>query len=301
MISFYSLGEEEGTEVFSLHKISKYEKANRKEEKDEYFVIKQWIKIFMVFSMVFISFRSPVFATDEDEDFSIPSHVLTITQENTYPNTEEDQEVIEPSDATKELLDALDRPIENPRLIKLLNETTIRPSPIAFGYRGNIYLGRWPLYYESERTGVIWDYQEINTNEINNVDGTSSLTMHYMQKEQKEINGALINQIKNPEDVKKLILLHAKEKTNFPLSFQTIIGKNTKKDYSYNVPVKKHGFLKAYAPAVHEKGQMIFGEVYIQLKGSKKSLVIKNVTKQGIGAWIPIQDHVSFSFELKDS
>ncbi|WP_156112617.1 YfkD family protein, partial [Halobacillus sp. BBL2006] len=23
------------------------------------------------------------------------------------------------------------------------------------------------------------------------------------------------------------------------------------------------------------------------------------VTRQGIGAWIPIQDHVSFSFELK--
>nr|WP_323368649.1 YfkD family protein [Radiobacillus deserti] len=28
-------------------------------------------------------------------------------------------------------------------------------------------------------------------------------------------------------------------------------------------------------------------------------MVVKNVTKQGIGAWIPIQDHLSFSFNLK--
>lgn len=42
------------------------------------------------------------------------------------------------------------------------------------------------------------------------------------------------------------------------------------------------------------------GEVYIKLKGSNKTLVVKNVEKQGIGAWIPIQDYVSFSFQLKD-
>ncbi|MYL61695.1 hypothetical protein GLW20_29810, partial [Virgibacillus halodenitrificans] len=68
---------------------------------------------------------------------------------------------------------------------------------------------------------------------------------------------------------------------------------------SYNVPVKKLGKLESFAPAVNEKGQVTFGEVYLELKGSKKALVIKNVTKQGIGAWIPIQDHVSFSYSLK--
>ena len=45
--------------------------------------------------------------------------------------------------------------------------------------------------------------------------------------------------------------------------------------------------------------QVTIGEVFIKLKGSNKKIVVKNVTKQGIGGWIPIQDHVSFSFQLK--
>lgn len=36
------------------------------------------------------------------------------------------------------------------------------------------------------------------------------------------------------------------------------------------------------------------------LKGSKKTLVVKNITSQGIGAWIPIQDHVSFGFIVSE-
>lgn len=52
------------------------------------------------------------------------------------------------------------------------------------------------------------------------------------------------------------------------------------------------GYLNGFAPAVNEKGNVTYGEVYLMLKGSKKSIVIKNVTSQGISAWIPIQDHV---------
>lgn len=96
-----------------------------------------------------------------------------------------------------------------------------------------------------------------------------------------------------------MMLLATKEKTKLPLSYQTIIGKNTKKENSYNIPAEKFGVLNAFAPAVNEKGQVTFGEVYVQLKGSNKGLIIKNVTKQGIGGWIPIQDHVSFSFQIK--
>jgi hypothetical protein len=36
------------------------------------------------------------------------------------------------------------------------------------------------------------------------------------------------------------------------------------------------------------------------LKGSKKFIVIKNVTSQGIGAWIPVQDYVSFGFAASE-
>ena len=233
------------------------------------------------------------------DDFEIPSHVLIISKENTYPNSSEDQEVIEPSETTKELIESIKTPIENPDLIKLLNETTIKPSPIAFGYRGMVYIGRWPLNYKSDETTINWEYQQINLNELNNLGGEANQEMNYNQQEEKEIKGALTNKINNPDDVKKMMLLKSKDKTKLPLSYQTVIGKNTKKDNSYNVPAKKYGTLKAFAPAVNEKGQVTFGEVYIQLKGSKKSIEIKNVTKQGIGAWIPIQDHVSFSFNLK--
>lgn len=232
-------------------------------------------------------------------EYDIPNHVLTISKENTFPNSTEDQEVVEQSRLAKELITDLDIPLENPDLIKILNETTIKPSPIGFGYRGMVYLGRWPLNYQSLETTINWEYQEINKNELNNLGGNQSEEMSYNQQEKKEIKGALTNKISDPDDIKKMMLLKSKEKTQLPLSYQTVIGKNTKKLNSYKVPADKHGYLQAYAPAVNEKGQVTFGEVYIELKGTKKSIVVKNVTKQGIGAWIPIQDHISYSFQLK--
>jgi len=244
-----------------------------------------------------------IFAEEKKEEkkdpYAIPSHVLDIAKENTYPNSSEDQEVIEPSELSKELIKEVKIPIENPDFIKMLNETSLKPSPIAIGYRGQVYLGRWPLNYESKETNINWEYQKINTNELNNLGGEGTQEMNYIQQEQKEIKGALTNKISNPDDIKKMMLLKAKEKTKLPLSYSTIIGRNTKKENSYSVPAEKYGILQAFAPAVNEKGQVTFGEVYLELKGSKKSLVIKNVTKQGIGGWIPIQDYTSFSFKLK--
>jgi hypothetical protein len=235
---------------------------------------------------------------EESGDFEIPSHVLSIEKENTFNNTAEDQEVIEPSELTSELIEGTDIPIENPDLIKTLNETTLNPSPIAIGYRGEVFIGRWPLNYKSTDTGVNWEYQDVNKNEINNLGGNASQELTYTQQEQREIQGALTNKISRPDEVKKMMLLHAEELTGLPLSFNTVIGRNTKKTHSYQVPAEKYGVLEAFAPAVNEKGEVTFGEVYIKLKGSKKSIEIKNVTKQGIGAWIPIQDHVAFSYNI---
>ncbi len=260
-------------------------------------------KLVLLLLTLTLLFPVSAFAAEKKEkskgEFEIPSHVLNISKENTFPNSTEDQEVIEPSELAKELMDNVKVPIKNPDLIKMLNESALRPSPIAIGYRGMIYLGRWPLNYHSTETTINWEYQPINENELNNLGGDTNQTLNYVQQEQKEIKGALTNKIANPDDVKKMMLLTSKDKTKLPLSYETIIGKNTKKSNSYNVPVKKLGKLESFAPAVNEKGQVTFGEVYLELKGSKKALVIKNVTKQGIGAWIPIQDHVSFSYSLK--
>ncbi|ASN06896.1 YfkD famly protein [Virgibacillus necropolis] len=232
------------------------------------------------------------------KDFTVPNHVLTISKENTYSNSSEDQEIVEPSEATKEFIEKLDIPVENPDLIKMLNESSVNPSPFSIGYRGMIYLGRWALNYSSSDTSVNWEYQKINTNEQSNFGGEGPQQMHFTQKEQKEITGALVNKIASPDDVKKMILLDAIKETDLPLSYQTVIGKDTQKDNEYTIPVNKTGKLTAYVPAVINKGKVTFGDVYIQLKGNKKSIQIKNVTKQGIGAWIPIQDHLAFSFTL---
>ncbi|MFD1067282.1 YfkD family protein [Oceanobacillus locisalsi] len=238
------------------------------------------------------------FAEETKKESDIPSHVLDISKENTFPNSTEDQEIIEPSKLTKELMEEVDMPIENPELIKVLNESSIKPSPVAIGYRGMVYLGRWPINYQSAESNVNWEYQLINKNEMNNVDGEDVQKMSYYQQEEKEIQGALTSKISDPEQIKTMMLLKASENTKLPLSYKTVIGHNTKLPNSYNIPVQKHGILDAYAPAVNEKGQVTFGEVYIELKGSKKTIQVKNVTKQGIGAWIPVQDHLSFSFKV---
>jgi len=255
--------------------------------------------LLLIYMLIFPAIGLAKEKKEMDGQYKVPNHVLTISKENTFPNATEDQEIVEPSKLTKSLLDEIDISVENPDLIKLLNETSLKPSPISLGYRGMIYLGRWALHYESAETSVNWEYQQINTNELNNLGGNKAASMNYDQQEKREIKGALTSKITDPDDIKKMMLLKTREKTKFPLSFQTVIGKQTKKENTYNIPAKKQGILEAYAPAVNEKGQVTFGEVYIELKGSKKALVIKNVTKQGIGAWIPIQDHVSFSFQLK--
>lgn len=259
-------------------------------------------QLFCLISIFFILFTLPsnLLAAEKNDskDYKVPSHVLNISKENTGKNNVSDRELIEPSEETKELLETSSIEIDNDELTQLLNETTIKPSPIGFGYRGEIFLGRWPLHYESLDTSINWEYQPINKNELNNSSDVQQ-EMNYIQQENREIKGMLTAKIANPDTIRNMMLKKAAKKTKLPLSFHAEIGKNTKMPNAYKVPPKKIGVLEAFAPAVHEKGEVTFGEVYIQLKGTKKNIIIKNVTKQEVGAWIPIQDHVSYSFKLK--
>src|SRR5690625_7106965 len=94
----------------------------------------RYFTTFLFFTMLTLMFPLIVFGEEADKeengDFEIPSHVLSIEKENTYNNTTEDQEVIEQSELTKELIEKTDIPIKKPDLIKTLNETTLNPSPI---------------------------------------------------------------------------------------------------------------------------------------------------------------------------
>jgi hypothetical protein len=234
------------------------------------------------------------------QQVQIPNSVLNITKENTYPNPTQDMPTLQPSELTKELIESSKVKIENPELIRMLNETTVNSTPFAVGYRAIIYLGQWPLNYESSETAPNWEYQKINTNYVDNRGGNANAQMHYVQEMQKIVRGGLTSKVANAEDVKKMMLIKASEKTGLPLAFETVVGGGTKKDQVYNVPPKRLGYLYGYAPAVNEKGKVTYGEVYIMLKGSKKIIVVKNVTSQGIGAWIPVQDHVAFGFIAPD-
>nr|WP_160723928.1 YfkD famly protein [Bacillus sp. USDA818B3_A] len=232
--------------------------------------------------------------------YQVPSSVRNISKENTYPNSTQDLPFLQPSDLTKKLINSSKVKIENPDLIRMLNETSINSTPFAIGYRAIVYLGQWPLNYESSETSPNWEYQKINTNYFDNRGGKVPYRIKYVQEAQKMIRGGLTSKIQNAEEVKKMMLLKAMEKTNLPLAFETIIGAGTKNDHIYNIPPNRLGYLYAYAPGVNEKGKVTYGEVYLMLKGSKKFIVIKNVTSQGIGAWIPVQDYVSFGFAASE-
>lgn len=240
--------------------------------------------------------KGAVSKQEEKAKYTIPSSVMNITKENTYPNPTEDLPFLQPSELTKNLIQTSKVKIENPDLIRMLNETSINSTPFAVGYRAIVYLVEWPLNYESAETSPNWEYQKINTNYFDNRGGKAIYQIHYVQEQQKSVRGGLTAKIKNAEEVQKMMLLKAAQKTGLPLAFETIVGGGTKKDHIYNIQPKRLGYLYAYAPAINEKGKVTYGEVYLMLKGSKKFIVVKNVVSQGIGAWIPVQDHVSFGF-----
>ncbi|WP_409978200.1 YfkD family protein [Anoxybacteroides tepidamans] len=242
----------------------------------------------------------PTFAVAAVPKQVLGSSVIDISKENTYPNPTQDLPYLEPSPLAKQLLKSANVKIENPELIRLLNESSVSSTPFAIGYRATIYLGQWPLNYQSLETSTNWEYQKVNTNFLDNRGGNAPQKLYYRQEMQKQIRGGLTAQIPNEEAVRKMMLLIAMKKTNLPLSFSTVIGIGTKKDQPYRVPAKKMGYLYAYAPAVNEKGKVTYGEVYIVLKGNKKKIVVKNVITQGIGAWIPVQDRLSFSYVISD-
>ncbi|MED4533226.1 YfkD family protein [Metabacillus fastidiosus] len=230
----------------------------------------------------------------------IPGGVKDISKENTYPNPTQDLPYLQPSELAQQLVESANVPIENPDLIRLLNESSVSGSPVAVGYRATVFLGHWALNYESGRTAANWEYEKVNTNVTDNRGGERQVQSFYRQEAQKRVTGGLTAKIPEAEHVKKMMLLKAMKKTNLPLSFDTIVGAGTKQDHVYNIPPKKMGYLYAYAPAINEKGKVTYGEVYLVLRGNKQQIIVKNVTSQGIGAWIPIQDHVSFRFSVSD-
>ncbi|MCW1941315.1 YfkD family protein [Bacillus anthracis] len=98
----------------------------------------------------------------------MPSSVLNISKDNTFPNDAQDLPRLQPSKFAQELLKTANIKIENPDLIRMFNETTISNAPLAVGYRAKIYLGQWALHYESIDTSINWEYKQVNRNVYDN-------------------------------------------------------------------------------------------------------------------------------------
>ncbi|MBS4197529.1 YfkD famly protein [Lederbergia citri] len=226
----------------------------------------------------------------------LPSSVVNIAKENTVPNEMEDLIYLKPSNFTKELFKSSNEAIDNPNLIRILNESSINKSPLSIGMRATIYMGEWPLNYKSAETIPNWQYQKINTNVYDNTAGKINHQINYVQQVQKRVKGGLTGRVPHSEDVQKMMLIKAMEKTNLPVATETVIGAGTKHSQIYNVHPKRVGYLHAYVPALIEKGEVTYGEVYLVIRGTQRKIAVKNVTSQKIGAWLPIQDHLSFSF-----
>src|SRR5690554_3055810 len=225
---------------------------------------------------------SPISAKEKEENKEeklIPDSAIDISKDNTYPNPTQDLPRLHPSELAKELLDSTDIKIENPELIKMFNESTVKGSKLALGMNVSIYLGHWPLSYESEESKINWDFEKVNSNVLDNRGGKEAKKISYSQEQQKRIKGGLTAEIPNGEMVRKLMLLKSTEKLGLSLSFSTVIGYGTKTDRVYNISAKMVGYLTAYAPAVNEKGKVTYGEVYLRMKGDKKWLEVKNVTQ----------------------
>lgn len=254
------------------------------------------ISILFVFLLGSMSVYAEGKKKEEKKTYTLPDYVLDISKDNTYPNPTQDLPKLQPSELTEKLLQSTSVKIENPELIRLLNESSIANAKTALLMKASIYLGEWPLSYESNETNVNWEYQKVNTNYIDNRGGNQAKRLQYVQEQQKKIKGGLTASIPRGEEVKKMMITKAAERTGLPLAFETIIGYGTKKDQVYNVPVKSVGYLYSYVPAANEKGKVTYGEVYLMIKAGKPRIEVKNVTQQGIGAWIPVQDHLSFQF-----
>ncbi len=138
-----------------------------------------------------IAFANEEPKEQEEKAYMIPQSVLSISKENTYKNPTQDLPYLQPSDLAKQLLESTDETIENPDLIRIMNESTIQFAKLGFAMKASIYLGEWPLAYESEGTDVNWEYQKVNTNYIDNRGGNAPKTMSYNQEQQKKITGGL--------------------------------------------------------------------------------------------------------------
>lgn len=217
----------------------------------------------------------------------IPSHVQSIEQENTAQQKNREFIDVERTALTQKWIEESDLKITNPYLINQLNETEVKRSFFAFSYSSEVYLGRWPLFYQSTESSVNWNYQKINNNYV------AKEVINYFQNEDQLISGGLHSQVSNSEQVQNMILEDTRKRIVWPIDYQATFGAQTKKQISMTNSSGSEQ-LEAYGGAVKETGTVTYGEVYLSMTGRKQELIVKNVVEQEVTAWLPVQNYLAF-------
>nr|WP_318036099.1 YfkD family protein [Halobacillus salinarum] len=102
----------------------------------------KWLSLLVLIGFLSLMTTDSISAKDKEnqKDSSIPNHVLNISKDNTFPNSTDDQEILEAEELTKELMKETDIRISNPQLIGMLNETTLKPSPLQLAIELKFFL-----------------------------------------------------------------------------------------------------------------------------------------------------------------
>ncbi|WP_018923386.1 YfkD family protein [Salsuginibacillus kocurii] len=239
-------------------------------------------------------------AEEAEETIEVPDYVYDVSNENTVRNGGENPSYEEPSEFTRELLEDSEQVIQNPELVRVLNRSSVSPWPVSFGQRASIYLGSWPVAYESNQRSVNWEYEQINQNPLDNRGGQAAKELTYKQQETKTVNGGLTTAHENKHVVEYMMRKQAKKDTKLPLVSEASIGEGTAKNHPYAVGAKQLGNLTGYMPALHESGELIHGDVYMNISGKEANLEIRNITKQETEAWFLLKDQVALKFNTHE-
>ncbi|WP_017473747.1 YfkD family protein [Amphibacillus jilinensis] len=245
---------------------------------------------FMLPILFFLCTFTPVTAaTDFISTFSqnLPSHVQSVEEENTVEQKQETIKDIDVEGFVEKLLKKSEVEITNPHFIEQLNATDVNNSKFAFGYSSEVYLGRWPLHYQSKETSVNWAYQKINENFV------SGTPLTYLQNEEAQISGGIQNKVANSDQVQSMVLTSVSERVEWPIAYKAVFGATTEKQ----IPLANEAGaerLEAYAAAVKESGIITYGEVYLSMTGRNQTLKIKNVVEEEVMTWLPIQHYLAF-------
>lgn len=172
----------------------------------------------------------------------------------------------------------LDIHVSNRELIHLLNESDFSVRRFSFRTDALVYLGRWVLHYEPEKLSLVRDFSELG------VVFAPEGKLDYVVPSRHMVQGALKRKHLMADGVKQVIRDEVQRVTELPADFTVAFKQNVSVDAS----VADEGEYSMFVPAVLTEGYVVYADVYLEMKGKERKLLLKNKLKEKAGAWLPV-------------